>query len=259
MKDKKRVFELELAGQKWDVAVSSDEIENVHKRVIRRISEGFSKHGGRYVVFLAAAPGAGKTTTATIWAKLAGENGEFPAVQVLPMDGFHFPNSVLDSRTVIVDGEKVSLHKVKGSPESFNLEKLSAALKVLHEGGGVQILHEGGRRWPVYDRNIHDPVPDAIEVQQGGIVIVEGNYLLLDEPGWRDLKQYADLTIFIDAPEETVREDLLKRYTRGGRNYEDAVRHYEYSDLRNRRRIMSARLPADIVIAVKDGRKMEIL
>ena len=36
--------------------------------------------------------------------------------------------------------------------------------------------------WPVYDRHLHNAVENAITVD-GGIVILEGNYLLLNEDG----------------------------------------------------------------------------
>ncbi len=42
-----------------------------------------------------------------------------------------------------------------------------------------------------YDRLLHNPVEDAINID-GDIIILEGNYLLLDEEGWRDVADFAD-------------------------------------------------------------------
>lgn len=57
---------------------------------------------------------------------------------------------------------------------------------------------------------LHDPVEDAVYVD-GDIVILEGNYLLLNEDGWRDLSKMADYTISIKADPEMLKKRLVER------------------------------------------------
>ena len=91
-------------------------------------------------------------------------------------------------------------------------------------------------------------MPDAIPVLSAGILLVEGNYLLLDEPGWRDLKAMADFTIFIECDLETARESLLARSLRGGRSPENALQHYEFNESVNWKRVMRHRLASDVIL-----------
>ena len=67
------------------------------------------------------------------------------------MDGFHRRQEYLLSHTLIRDGREIPMVDVKGTPETFDLEKLEEAIKELASG---KICG-----WPVYDRLLHDPVP----------------------------------------------------------------------------------------------------
>lgn len=232
------VFHLNLAGQIWDVPVSSEVIDLIHLPLLKRLSVMANEKGRRFVVLLAAPPGAGKTTTAALWENFPASDSTLVTVQALPMDGFHFPNSLLDKRTIVIDREKVSLRKIKGAPESYDLKEFKHKLKALYYGESLM--------WPVYDRITHDPIPDAIEVIDSGIIVIEGNYLLLDEPGWRDLKEMADFTIFIECHIEDVRELMIMRAMRGGKSRNEAISHFEYNDRRNFERVLTRRVTADI-------------
>ena len=62
----------------------------------------------------------------------------------------------------------------------------------------------------VYDRNIHDVVEDAIKLEKE-IILLEGNWLLLDEEPWTVFrKKWADDTIFILAEEKMLKERLIQ-------------------------------------------------
>lgn len=167
------------------------------------------------------------------------------------MDGFHLPNAELDTRSIIHDGKQVPLRSLKGSPETYDLPALTVALRALRTRQEVS--------WPRYDRIIHDPIRDAMPVTDASVLVLEGNYLLLDEPGWRDLRQFVDYTIFIDVPEVVARRALLRRHQRGGRTAEEARASYERTDLPNRLRIIQHRLPADAIILWSDTNKRRLV
>jgi pantothenate kinase len=241
-------FTLDLAGQRWDVDISREELESVHLPLLKNMARKALAKMGRYLVFLAGPPGSGKTTLGVLWERLAREHDFHIAVQTLPMDGFHFPNAQLDASTILRDGKSYSLRQIKGAPETFDLPTLTRSLHAMCAGREFA--------WPKYDRQIHDPVPNSIPVIAAGLIIIEGNYLLLDEPGWRDLKRMADLTIFIECDETLLREDMLARAKRGGRAHTSAVRHYEFTDRPNWKRVMRHRLESDVVLRVEHGRRL---
>ncbi len=241
-------FSLDLAGQNWAVRISRDELEDVHLPLLQRFARESASRTGRCLVLLAGPPGSGKTTLGALWEILAETRVPEVSIQTLPMDGFHYPNRVLDSETIVRDGQVLPLRKIKGAPESFDLERFTEALRSLPEGKDLY--------WPKYDRQIHDPIPDAIPVPSQGILLIEGNYVLLDEAGWRELKGVADLSIFVECDESFARERVLARLQRGGRTYEDALRHYEFNDLRNWERVMRHRTKNDIVLQVREGGRL---
>jgi pantothenate kinase len=246
LNEKKISYTLNLAGQHWTVNVFRTELETVHVRLLQDVAHKTVSKNGRYVVLLAGPPGSGKTTLGALWEALAREHHIPIAIQTLPLDGFHFPNKELDRRTISRNGQPIVLRKIKGAPETFDLPMITNALCELCSG---KLL-----AWPKYDRQIHDPVPNAIPIMATGVIIVEGNYLLLDEPGWRDLKLFADLTIFVECAESLSQDRLLARAIRGGRSAESAAQHYMFSDQRNWQRIMQHHLDSDVVFQVgEDG------
>ena len=94
------------------------------------------------------------------------------------MDGFHHYNSWLDAH---------QLRPFKGAPETFDVAKLAENLR--------QVV-EGDCTWPQYDRQKHDPVEDALHVT-APLVIVEGNWLLLDDEKWLELASFCVFFYFL--------------------------------------------------------------
>ena len=91
---------------------------------------------------------------------------------------------------------------------------------------------------------LHNPVEDAVRVD-GGIVLLEGNYLLLDEDGWRELSGYADYTVSIGADEALLRSRLIGRRIKTGVDEAAATRFVDYSDMPNVRLCLEKTKPAD--------------
>ena len=90
---------------------------------------------------------------------------------------------------------------------------------------------------------LHDVVEEAIPVT-APIVLVEGNYLLLDQPIWRDLPR--DYAVFITADEILLRQRLIERKMRGDKTHEQAALFYQESDGPNVRLCLSSHLPCDL-------------
>jgi len=155
-------------------------------------------------------------------------------LQSLGMDGFHHHQEYILTHTVMRAGKEVPMKSVKGSPESFDLEKLA---------GMLRRVRKEDLKWPFYDRRLHDVVEDMIPVT-GDILLIEGNWLLLDEPGWNELD--CDYSLFIGAEEAQLRDRLIERKMRGGLSREAAEAFYDACDGPNIRLCMAKRKKADL-------------
>ena len=200
--------------------------------------------GRRILVLLAAPPGAGKSTLASFLERLSRERVGLCPVQAVGMDGFHRRQEYLLSHTTERDGKTIRMVEVKGAPVTFDLEKLLSAVRRVAAGETCG--------WPVYDRLLHNPVEDALTVD-GEIVLLEGNYLLLDEEGWRDLAAYADYTVSVSAGEELLRDRLIDRKIHTGVAEDAAVRFVDYSDMPNVRLCLAKSVPADLRLRLDDS------
>jgi pantothenate kinase len=137
---------------------------------------------------------------------------------VAPLDGFHLPNTVLDGR---------GLRKVKGAPETFDCEGFVRLLARARDEKQTIL-------WPAFHRALDEPTPDEIVIpMELKLVVVEGKYLLLERPCWRDVRPLLDDVWYVDAPSEVLRRRLTERAIAFGRSDEEATLHVDGSDMRN--------------------------
>ena len=207
-------------GLPQHIRYNADTVEHLFLPLLRRLTQMQRRAGRRVIAFLAAPPATGKSTLLQFLERLVREHADLTQMQALGMDGFHYPNADLATYTTVRGGKEISLKSIKGAPETFDVaalaEKLAAA-------------KEGATPFPVYDRRIHDVVPDAL-IADAPILLVEGNWLLLDEEPWSDLRPLADYSVRIDAPAALLRDRLIARKVQGGLSEAEATVFYETSD-----------------------------
>ena len=183
----------------------------------------------RFVVAIAGPPGSGKSTLAQRLNVVLPED----ASAVVPMDGFHFDDVVLDSR---------GLRPRKGAPETFDYAGFAALLKRIRAGEPEVAI-------PVFDRSMELSRAGASIIGSGvKFVLVEGNYLLLDEEPWSALSGLFDFSIFVDVPRGELERRLLERWRGHGKSDEDARAWIASNDLPNIERVLARRRRADLVI-----------
>ena len=213
--------------------------------LLKELTNRQKQKGKRLLTMMAAPPGAGKSTLAGFLEKLSHERPELGGVQAIGMDGFHRRQEYLLSHDAWRDGKRIPMVEIKGAPVTFDLERLTDRVKKIAAGETCG--------WPAYDRMLHNPVKNALRVD-GGIVLLEGNYLLLNENGWRDLAAYADYTIFLSAGEEMLRKRLIERRMKTGVDEKAAVRFVDFSDMPNVRVCLEKSMPASLLLRVEsDG------
>ena len=225
-------------------AVYSDRaVEEIFIPLLKRLTGIRKEKGKRILAMLAAPPGAGKSTLLSFLEKTAREREGILPVQTIGMDGFHRRQEYLLSHFAERDGEQIPMVNIKGAPVTFDLEKLTERIGRIAAGDICS--------WPVYDRLLHNPVEDAIRVD-GEIVLLEGNYLLLDEDGWRELPRFADYTISVRADEDLLRTRLIDRRIRTGVEAEAATKFVDFSDMPNVRLCLEKTLPADLQLRLDE-------
>jgi pantothenate kinase len=196
------------------------------------IAAAIFRHAGkaeRFMVAIAGPPASGKSTRAEAIAELLPPG----SAAVVPMDGFHFDDAVLDEK---------GLRSRKGAPETFDFDGFLSLLKRLK-------AHEGDVAVPLFDRSMElSRNAAAIVSRDTKFVLVEGNYLLLDEAPWNSLESVFDFGIYVDVPRDELERRLVQRWRDHGRPDDAARRWIDGNDLPNVDRVQRARRKADLVI-----------
>jgi len=174
----------------------------------------------RYLVGIAGIPGSGKSTFARLLVDQL--NAMAPGLAVLvPMDGFHLPNRRL---------EELGLRERKGAPETFDAEGFIRSLSRARDLSQEVFF-------PVYDRNVHEPVLRANDDQKISsgtrLILTEGNYLLLTLDPWARLAGILDECWFLDTSLGVAKQWIIDRFCRYGVDPEAAQAHYHEVDLPN--------------------------
>lgn len=192
--------------------------------LIRARSSG---HAARFLTALAGPPGSGKSTLAAEVVAAIGAGAK-----AVPMDGFHYDDAILNAR-----GARAR----KGAPDTFDVAGFAHLLGRLRAEDEVAI--------PVFDRSLELSRGSAeIVGPDDRLLVVEGNYLLLNEGPWADLWRQFDLTVWIDVPEAELDRRLLDRWAHYGKTPDAARAWIDSNDMPNIRRTIAKSRPADVMI-----------
>lgn len=187
--------------------------------------------GGRAVLGICGAPGAGKSTLAARLAEAVG-----PAAVVVPMDGFHLHDDEL---------ARLGLGDRKGAPETFDVAGYVALLRRLH----IETDHVVYA--PEFDRSREESIAGAIAVRpEHRLVVTEGNYLLHDAPDWAAVRPLLDETWFVEQNERRRLERLVARHVEHGKPPDLAERWATVSDQANADLVARTRSAADVVVDI---------
>ena len=186
-----------------------------------------------------------------------------PPVAVIGMDGYHLRNEVLEER---------GLRPFKGTLQTFDMSRFADDLTVIASspvalsGDGMRERNRerrreeddktdeekseqvgcGGFKFPAYDRNLHDPVEDALFVpSHTRLLLVEGLFVASDVR----VRGLLSLSLLLTTSEDSTIQRLLDRKTKANGQplseaaLEIAMAHIERVDLANHRYIYSTSKP----------------
>ena len=184
----------------------------------------------RKLIAVVGAPGAGKSTiSAPLMAGLAKAGAR---AAVIPMDGYHLDDRIL--------GPRGDLPR-KGAPRTYDVGGFRAMIDRVARGDTVYI--------PVFDRSREIAIAGAEEIgAEIDTVVVEGNYLLLQDGDWAGIKDRWDISLFLDVPEAVLERRLMARWRDLGLSEDQARSKVAGNDLINMRTVLDRSAPADITV-----------
>ena len=185
----------------------------------------------RVVVGIAGAPGSGKSTVAA--GLVAALRAAGVSAAGVPMDGFHLAGAEL---------ERLGRQDRKGAPDTFDaagfvhlLRRLAAPTETVYA--------------PIFDRGLEEPVAGAIAVDPAvEVVVIEGNYLLLDDGPWARVRSLLTETWYLEVPDDVRVDRLITRHAAHGRPLDQARSWTLGPDQANADLVAATRSRADGVV-----------
>lgn len=208
--------------------------ESVADRIAARIA-ALAANRSRTVVALAGPPAAGKSTVSEALEAALVARGLSAAI--VPMDGFHYDNAILDRH---------GWRARKGAPHTFDAGGYRALIERLVANSLDDVAV------PVFDRAA-DLSRGSARIVAGGtrVIIAEGNYLLLDRAPWSALRALFDFSVLLEAPMATIEGRILERWHGFGFDAAEARRRAEENDLPNARLVVERSAGADLTVSTE--------
>lgn len=183
----------------------------------------------RRLVAVVGPPASGKSTFAENLATHLSDGGE--VTTVVPMDGFH-----LDNRLLKRDGTEAR----KGAPHTFDAYGFVRTLAALQSRDPVV--------FPLFDRSQDIAIAGAGRVEAiCRTVIVEGNYLLLNQAPWDALHAMWNFSIALRPPFEVMQDRLRARWR--DHSKPNAQAWIEMNDIPNINTVLTQSASADITMS----------
>ncbi|TCO64850.1 nucleoside/nucleotide kinase family protein [Actinocrispum wychmicini] len=185
--------------------------------------------GRRGMLGICGAPGAGKSTLAARLVAALGDRAVY-----VGMDGFHLAQAELD---------RLGRAERKGAPDTFDASGYVNLLRRLRDQTGVVYA-------PEFRREIEEPIAGAIPVfPDTPLVVTEGNYLLVPEDPWGQVRDLLDEIWFLRPGEDERHRRLIARHELYGRSHQESRDRAFGSDERNATVINATAERADLVLS----------
>ena len=166
-----------------------------YDQLIISVTDNIDKNDkNRYFMARSGPPASGKTTISENLAKELSAKGYNSSI--LQMDGFHYDDLILKERKLL---------SKKGAPETFDVMGLINFVSRLHKEDEVVI--------PIFDRSLELSRSSAVIISKNTkVIIVEGNYVLLNSYPWSELHKFFNTTVMINCEKKILEKRLIERW-----------------------------------------------
>lgn len=194
-------------------------------------ARALASRGRRTLLGITGAPGGGKSTLAQAVAEELGGRAV-----LVGMDGFHLAQAEL---------VRLGRRDRMGALDTFDGAGYVALLRRLR-AASEDVVYA-----PEFRRSIEEPIAGAVAVRSDvPLVITEGNYLLVDQGPWAEVRSLLDEAWYVVQDEETRLRRLIARHVEFGKAPDFAREWVMRSDQRNAELIETTRARADAVVHI---------
>ena len=173
-----------------------------------------------------------------------------PIATSVPMDGYHLSRAQLSAMP-----DPTAAHRRRGAAFTFDDKAFLELVRKLRN----PLLPESKTVYaPSFDHAIKDPIADDIPIHPTSrVVILEGNYLSLNQGLWKEAAELMDELWFVEVDFETARKRLVVRHVAAGiaKDEEEASDRADEIDLVNGRQIVDQRLEVQEIVVSKEDKR----
>ncbi|CUM64157.1 uncharacterized protein PRCAT00001749001 [Priceomyces carsonii] len=222
------------------ITLYSDQIGELVDRTLKIYNSKLkAQPNSRVLICLAGVPGSGKSTLSSY---VVNELNKHVSAVVLPQDGFHLYRHELKE----LPNSEEAIFK-RGAPFTFNSLAFLELVKKLDDPAYLDKTIAA----PSFSHELKDPSEGKIIITgDTNIIVIEGNYVLLNDENWNEISIHADDSWFMDTPLSVVRDRIIKRHVQSGIvvNEQEAIKRVDESDLLNAKYILANSKPAKVII-----------
>mgnify|MGYP000660155610 FL=1 len=203
------------------------------EQALSRVTELLNNANGRIIIGIVGKPGAGKSTLSSyLIEKLPKES-----VALVPMDGYHLSNKELDA---------LGRRNRKGAPDTFDSNGYAALLQRI-------ATSTDDVYFPVFHREIEESIAaEGVVTAKTKIVLTEGNYLLHDQGGWKNVAPILTESWYVEVDDVVRLERLVDRHHFYGKERQAAYDWAHGTDENNAQLVEGTKELADFLVINRD-------
>ncbi len=203
------------------------------EQALSRVTELLNNANGRIIIGIVGKPGAGKSTLSSYLIEKLPKD----SVVLVPMDGYHLSNKELGA---------LGRRDRKGAPDTFDANGYASLLQRIATSNDDVYF-------PVFHREIEESIAaEGVVTSKTKIVLTEGNYLLHDQDGWKNVAPVLTESWYVEVDDVVRLERLVDRHHFYGKERQAAYDWAHGTDEKNAQLVEGTKELADFLVINRD-------